>query len=244
MLFPFQEVEDLRAGYFIVHLKDKNEPPEYEFVSTKPKKWVKLENISSSAYRAIIVSEDSAFYQHYGVDWFQLQKAIEDWMFKKKKLRGASTITQQLAKNVFLTRDKNVLRKLMEIPLAIYIDWRLPKKKILESYLNAIEYGDQIYGIADASRIYFGKAPASLSLREGAFLAMLLPNPKKYSRSFRQGELTRYANKIVFRIMKRMVAAGFVTESQFEAQMGQRYLWEKSDDDDFDLPDSEEQVSN
>jgi len=244
ILFPFREVEQLRTGYFIVHLNKKNTPPDYEFVSKKPQKWVKLGGISSMAYRAIIVSEDSAFYSHFGVDWFQLQNAIEDWLFKNKKLRGASTITQQLAKNLFLTRDKSFLRKLIEIPLAVYIDWRLPKNKILEAYLNAIEYGDQIYGIADASRIYFGKTPSSLTLREGAFLAMLLPNPKKYSRSYRQGELTQYANKIILRIMKRMVSTGNISKEQFETQMGQRYLWEKSDDDEIDIPDDEEEVSN
>lgn len=236
MIFPFQEVEQLRTGYFVVHLRGKDLPPDYEFVKGKPKKWVKLDSVSPSVYRAILVSEDSAFYQHHGVDLFQFQKALEDWMFKKKKLRGASTITQQLAKNIFLTRDQNIVRKMVEIPLALYIDWRIPKKKILESYLNAIEYGDQIYGISDASRFYFNKTPSSLNLREGAFLAMLLPNPKKYSRSFQQGELTRYAGKIVLRIMKRMVVSGFISEAQFEAQMGQRYMWEKSDEDEIEIP--------
>lgn len=240
MLFPFQEIEELRTGYFIVHPKGKNLPAEYEIVKSRPKKWVKLESISPAAYRAIMLSEDFRFYKHYGIDFLQIKHSL----IGSKKLGRARSLSQQLANSLFINNDKTFFRKIMEVPMAIYLDWRLPKKKILEAYLNSIKFGDQVYGIADASRVYYDKLPSTLSMREGANLAILLSDPEHSSLLFQQENLSIYTDKLVFRIMKRMVQAGFITEGQFESQTGKTYAWEDQDEDEFEWPSLAREVSN
>jgi len=140
--------------------------------------WIAYRRISPSLKRAVLVAEDAAFWQHDGVDYDELQKSIEvDWA-RGQLVRGASTITQQLAKNLYLSPSRNPLRKLRELIIARRLEAELDKARILELYLNLIEWGDGIYGAEAASRAYFGESAATLGPAASALLAGAIVNPR------------------------------------------------------------------
>lgn len=196
-----------------------------EFSSKKPKGWVKLQDISFYAKWAIVLSEDWSFYQHDGIDLEQMKVAINE-MVEKNKFRGASTITQQMVKNVFLTNERTLWRKLHEIVLAQKVEKELSKDRILEVYLNVIEFGPDIYGINQAALHYFKKHPSGLNPKEAAFLAMLLPSPKKYYRSFKKRKLTTFASTRIEAILVKMRMAKVISKDQYEFEKGRRFDWE------------------
>jgi len=135
--------------------------------------------ISDSLKAAVLIGEDDAFFQHEGFDYERIKEALTvDWE-QKRFVRGASTITQQLAKNLFLSTSKNPVRKLKEAILAYRLEKELGKRRILDIYLNVIEWGDNVYGAEAASRYYFGKPAAQLSLSEAVLLAAIIPNPRR-----------------------------------------------------------------
>ena len=141
-------------------------------------RWVSYGRISTDLKRAVLVAEDDAFWQHEGVDFEQLQESIEiDWA-RGRFSRGGSTITQQLAKNLYLSPSKNPLRKLREWVIARRLEAELKKARILELYLNVIEWGDGVYGVESAARGYFSKSAAELSPSESALLAAAIVNPR------------------------------------------------------------------
>ena len=140
-------------------------------------RWVPYARISPNLKRAVIVTEDSAFWQHEGIDYEQLRESIEtNWELGEFK-RGASTITQQLAKNLYLSPSKNPIRKLKELLITRRLEVELSKQRILEIYLNAIEWGDGIWGAEAAARRYFRKSAAELTATESALLAAAIANP-------------------------------------------------------------------
>src|SRR5918997_3736137 len=128
--------------------------------------WVPYARISPSLKRAVLVAEDSAFWTHDGLDYEQIKESMELNLERREFVRGASTITQQLAKNLYLSPSKNPLRKLRELIIARRLEAELPKQRILEIYLNVIEWGDGIYGAEAAARTYFGKPAAQLNSSE------------------------------------------------------------------------------
>lgn len=197
-----------------------------EFRKSRPKSWVSLNAISSYAQAAIVLSEDWGFYQHDGFDKEQMKIALEE-AASGGRVRGASTITQQMVKNVWLTEDRTLWRKLHEFILAYKVDRDLPKKKILEVYLNVIEFGPKIYGIGNAARHYFGKSPSQITPREGAFLAMLLPSPKKYYVSFRKKRLTKFAKKRVGQILVKMRMGKAITPERYKDELDSKFSWEE-----------------
>jgi len=141
-------------------------------------RWVSYSRISPDLKRAVLVAEDDAFWQHEGVDFEQLQLSLEkDWA-RGRLLRGGSTITQQLAKNLYLSPSKNPLRKLRELIIARRLEAELPKSRILELYLNVIEWGDGIYGVESAARTYFQASAADLDPSQSALLAAAVVNPR------------------------------------------------------------------
>ena len=141
-------------------------------------RWISYRHISPNLTRAVLVAEDDAFWQHEGVDFAQLQESIElDWA-RGRFVRGASTITQQLAKNLYLSPSRNPIRKLRELIIARRLEAELKKARILEIYLNVIEWGDGVYGVEAAARTYFGKSAADLSPSEAALLAGAIANPR------------------------------------------------------------------
>jgi monofunctional biosynthetic peptidoglycan transglycosylase len=144
-------------------------------------RWVRYEAVSANLRKAVLVAEDDAFWTHDGVDVEQLKESIEANLEKGKAARGGSTITQQLAKNLYLSPSKNPLRKLRELLIARRLEASLSKRRIFEIYLNVIEWGDRIYGAEAASRTYFGKSAAGLSPEEAALLAGAIINPRVHS---------------------------------------------------------------
>lgn len=143
--------------------------------------WVPLSRISPYLTKAVIIGEDDKFWRHEGFDFEAIQKAVEKDIKEKKFKFGGSTISQQLAKNLYLSPSKNPLRKLKEAILTWRIEKNLSKKRILELYLNVAEWGEGIFGIEAASHHYYGKPASALNPEESARLASVLPNPRKYN---------------------------------------------------------------
>ncbi len=144
------------------------------------KDWVPLSKISPNVVNAVIALEDNNFCEHSGVDWGSLFEALAGY-YRGEKLRGASTISMQTAKNLFLWPGRDVLRKGLEAPLTILLEALWDKRRILEVYLNIAEWGPGIYGVEAAARAHFDKPASRLSWYEGALLAAVLPNPRKWS---------------------------------------------------------------
>jgi len=141
-------------------------------------KWVSYGKISPYLRRAVLVAEDDSFYEHEGVDVDAMKEAFERNWKRKKLAAGGSTITQQLAKNLYLSPSRNPLRKVKEYFIARSLEKHLSKKRILEIYLNVVELGERVYGAEAASRFYFAKSAVALSPSEAALLAGSLPNPR------------------------------------------------------------------
>lgn len=165
-------------------------------------KWVKPSRISPFLIKAVIISEDDKFWHHEGFDYEALQKAIEEDLKKKKFKVGGSTISQQLAKNLYLSPSKNPIRKIKEAILTWRLEKALSKKRIIELYLNVAEWGEGIFGIEMASRHYFGKPASALSAREAARLAAVLPNPRLYD-PLGSSKYVRRRSERIYRIMIR-----------------------------------------
>ena len=163
-------------------------------------RWVSYSHVSPELKRAVLVAEDDAFFQHEGVDLAQLQESLEiDWA-KGKFTRGASTITQQLAKNLYLSPSKNPLRKLRELIIARRLEAELKKARILELYLNVIEWGDGIYGAEAAAQTYFRSPAAQLDPNEAALLAGAIINPRLLNPARPTGRLLRRQQLILRRM--------------------------------------------
>lgn len=185
---------------------------EWEIKGLKNKKiqqhWVSLPEISPYAVKAVLIAEDDKFFAHEGFDFEAMQKAIEKDIKLGKLKYGGSTISQQLAKNLFLSPSKSPLRKLKEAILTWRIENNLSKRRILELYLNVAEWGDGIFGIEAASRHYFGKSAADLSPMEAARLAVVLPNPLKINPT----GTSKYVEKRAEIVYGIMVRRGIVVE--------------------------------
>ncbi len=179
--------------------------------------WTPYGAIPQALKKAVVASEDANFYSHEGVDYEAIREAIETDLKKGKFVRGGSTITQQVAKNLFLTREKTLIRKVKEMVLARRIDDALSKSRILELYLNVVELGPMVYGIGHAARYYFGKRPPELTVRECAFLASMLPGPKVYNPYRKMGRVMKRSD----RILRRMVAARMISRGEYDAAMAE-----------------------
>jgi len=177
--------------------------------------WVPLSKIAKSLQQAVIISEDDTFYQHDGVNFQMMRDAfLLNWR-KGRYVRGASTISMQLARNAFLTRQKTLLRKIREIILTRRMEKALAKNQILELYLNVVEWGENVYGIEAAAHYYFGKPAASLSLSESALLASLLPNPI-YFNPFKRPASCR---RMQMRVLNLMLASHSISPETYSASL-------------------------
>jgi monofunctional glycosyltransferase len=168
------------------------------------KDWVSLEQMSPNLVRAVIASEDSRFCEHYGVDWVEVQGVVEDVFDDEGAVRGASTISMQTAKNLFLWNGRSFLRKGLELPLALWMDQVWSKRRMIEVYLNIVEWAPGIYGAEAAARHHFKKQASKLTRREAALLAAVLPNPIKR----KAGKPSKRVSAIANRILIRMNAIG------------------------------------
>lgn len=179
------------------------------FHSVATADWLKLAEVPDHVWGSIVVSEDWAFFEHSGMDYRQLWRAVRDSLFRGDKLRGASTISQQLAKNLFLSHERSVGRKIFEVRLAAALESELSKEEILERYLNIVEWGPNVVGLKQAALYYFSKSVDRLSVVEAALLAQLLPSPIRYGKTLREGEITEYAQERVEWIRDAIQQAGF-----------------------------------
>lgn len=145
--------------------------------------WVPYARISPHLKRAVIAAEDDGFVDHEGFDWEGMQKALERNQRRGRVVAGGSTITQQLAKNLFLSPSKSYLRKAEEALITLMIEWLWDKQRILEVYLNVVEWGNGVFGAEAAARRYYGISAAQLGPEQAARLAVMLPNPRKFERA-------------------------------------------------------------
>jgi monofunctional biosynthetic peptidoglycan transglycosylase len=173
--------------------------------------WVPLARISPHLQRAVIVSEDASFYSHEGFDWEGIRDAaLRNWKAGRLR-RGGSTITQQLAKNLYLSSDKTLLRKANEALITYELERRLGKHRILELYLNVVEWGRGVYGAEAAAQHHFGKSALDITPEEAALLAAMLPSPRSYDPL----RMTRYLavrQQQILRWMAKSSAAKSVNE--------------------------------
>lgn len=161
------------------------------------KRWVSLDEINPAMVRAVIAAEDGRFFTHNGIDWKAVESARQrNERSDGKKLYGASTITMQCARNVFLWQGRNYIRKGLEVYFTYLIEFVWGKRRILEVYLNVIEWGDGVYGVEAASEKYFGIHASQLSARQAALLASVLPNPRHWDPSRPTGYINRRASMI------------------------------------------------
>ncbi len=219
----FLAVTFLPIGYYIffpdVSALKRNNPKKTAFMEFREKmweeegkrkkvqqKWVYLPQISPYAIKAVIIAEDDKFWKHEGFDFQAMQKALEKDIKKKTFKAGGSTISQQLAKNLYLSPSKNPVRKLKEAILTWRIEQNLSKKRIIELYLNVAEWGDGIFGVEMAAQHHFGKPASALTAIEGAKLAAVLPSPLKYNPA---GE-SKYVSGRAERIYQIMIKRGIV----------------------------------
>lgn len=163
--------------------------------------WVDYGNISLHVKRAVVAAEDSKFVNHRGFDWDGIKYAMEKNLDKGKLVAGGSTISQQLAKNLFLSGDKSVVRKGQEAAITLMLEGLLSKRRILELYLNVAEWGDGVFGIQAAAWHYYNKPAAALSAREAARLASMLPNPVYHDRNPNNRQLSSKASVIEKRML-------------------------------------------
>jgi monofunctional biosynthetic peptidoglycan transglycosylase len=144
--------------------------------------WVPYERVSNHLKRAVVAAEDAKFSEHEGFDWEGIQKALEKNQKKGRIVAGGSTITQQLAKNLFLSASKTPWRKVQEAVITLMLETVMDKRRILEIYLNVVEWGPGVFGAEAAARHYYGLSAAQVSSEQAARLAVLLPNPRKFGR--------------------------------------------------------------
>ena len=185
------------------------------------KNYVPLNQISPYLQKAIILTEDGNFYNHHGFEWDTIEKNFREGWESGKFKRGGSTITQQLAKNMFLTKDRTFIRKGLEAIITDRIEKTLTKKEIFERYLNIVEFGKNIYGVKAAAEAYFKKQPSQLTVVESAFLALILPNPIQYSKSYYKKELSPFVKKRLNDIVGNMFRYSRINQAEYDAAVNQ-----------------------
>lgn len=183
--------------------------------------WAPIEAISPFFVHSVLAHEDGGFFGHHGFSVGSIRDALVANLKAKRYVRGASTITMQLAKNLFLQREKTLARKVQEAILTWWLESALPKAQILELYLNVIEYGPAIYGIRSASEHYFGRPPSELTLAQSAFLASILPAPKLYHGQFQRGSISSSMANRMKRLIRHMNARGRIDQTAMDAAIAE-----------------------
>jgi hypothetical protein len=190
-------------------------------------RWASLAFVSPYVIEALLTTEDGKFWHHKGLTIPEIKRAIEINLRKENLTHGASTITMQLAKNLFLTRDRSISRKLQELFFVWYLESNFTKEEILELYLNAVEFGPSVYGIRDASSYYFGRDPLELNAIESVFLVKLLPNPITKHRSYLRGEVSEKMMTILHKVLKIMKDREWITELEYVDALQQKLVFHK-----------------
>lgn len=207
-------LELLKSAFRYYPLTRDGRSPNPRIMGPGSPNWIPFNRIPYLQRRAIIVSEDASFHVHHGIEITEIQSAIREGMTTGEKTRGGSTITQQLVKNLFLTRDRTALRKIQEALLTFHLEASLTKEEIFELYANIIEWGPEIYGLQEAAEHYFAKKPSSLSPREMAYLASIIPGPLLFHVHYEQGYVSRQHSAKVDSLLERLNRLGNLPEEQ------------------------------
>ena len=179
-------------------------------------RWISLEDVSREYLYAIVISEDASFFEHSGFNFEAIANSLAENIREQKMAYGGSTISQQVVKNLFLTTEKTVTRKLKELLITRALESRFTKNEILEIYLNIAELGPEIFGVNAAASAYFKKTAKAINAAEGAFIALMLPSPKRHFYTiFQNKNLTRVKKKKIERVLRDMLYEEYLTESQY-----------------------------
>ena len=191
----------------------------------RSKNWISLKNIPQGLIDSILISEDSRFYHHGGIDFREIYESLKVNIRSAKYARGGSTITQQLARNLYLTSEKTLVRKAREMILALRIEQRLKKAQILERYLNIVKFGKSVYGLKAAAEFYFAKRPQQLTLFESIFLAHVLPSPNKYgARYVANRTLSKYSTWRMKDILQKLHRYKKISQPQYDETLAELNL--------------------
>lgn len=201
-----------------IHVKDWQGVYHPFIVGPKNRYWTSSGRIPAEMKWAVILAEDVNFYKHDGFDVKAIKNAIRYDLEKKSLKRGASTITQQTAKNLFLSREKTITRKLEEIYLAYRMEQELTKGRIIELYLNVVELGPMVYGIGHGAQYYFGKPASSLTPRECAFLAAMLPGPRLAYNPYKNLGKVLKRSDMILRLLRRK---GVLDEGEYQTALAE-----------------------
>jgi len=204
------DLQRFRSSF--VHTVDEPDGTTFE-METGPgtPAWTYIEDISPFFVHAVLAHEDAGFFTHRGFSPRHIRDALARDLKEHRYAVGASTITMQLVKNIFLRREKTLARKIQEVLLTWWIESVMDKRDILELYLNVIEYGPGVYGIRNGARHYFNRMPAQLSPAESVYLATILPNPKRYHASFERGTVSPAWTEIMRKLLVRLGERGSYT---------------------------------
>ena len=217
VLFTFWFVPFIPALFFstitVTRLDAKGKPINVE-VGPGTKNWISIEKVSRHFVHAVVVAEDAKFYQHFGFDFESIGKAIDVNRKKGRYARGASTISQQLVKIAFLSREKTIIRKVREAVGTIFLELLLSKNQILEWYINLCEFGGGIYGVKTAGMYYFKTRPELLTIEQAVNLVVVIPSPNKWSKGLRAKSLTPFGQRRFARIVRNLYLAGYITNVQ------------------------------
>lgn len=199
----------------------------YERLEVKEKmyRWVNLASVHRDLIYAVIMSEDADFFRHSGINLDALINSFAENIKRREFAFGGSTISQQAARNIFLDNTKSMMRKLKELCITRRMERRFTKNEILELYLNSAEFGPDIFGVNAASHYYFSKPPALINAAEGAFMALMLPSPRKnHYRLYLNRNLSGQWKKKLQRVLRDMCASGFISEKQYRSYLNYRYF--------------------
>lgn len=205
-------------------LLDRNGKPFFTFYEGKHKKFVPLSQIPDSLENAVIAAEDKDYYNHSGFSFKSIARALWTNLQSDEQLYGGSTITQQLVKNVLLSYDRNITRKIREIILAQELERKYNKREILEMYLNSVYFGQNAYGVEKASQYYFGKSVVDINISEAAFLAGILPAPSIYSTRDKDHKAE---NKIKNIVLSMMYEQGYINSKQLNSELNYKLVLDK-----------------
>ncbi|MBJ6724709.1 transglycosylase domain-containing protein [Geomesophilobacter sediminis] len=217
MLPPVAQLKDKKTNVTI-QVKDWHGDYHDFVVGPKNRYWTPSSRIPAEMKWSVILAEDASFYKHEGIDVKAIKEAIKYDLEKKSLARGASTITQQVAKNLYLSREKTLTRKVKEVYLAKRMEQELTKGRIIELYLNVIELGPMVYGIGHGAHYYFGKSASALTPRECAFLAAMLPGPRVAYNPYKN------LNKVLKRsdmILRLLAEKGVLSSAEYHSALAE-----------------------
>jgi monofunctional glycosyltransferase len=192
-------------------------------------RWTSLRDISREFLYSVVVSEDATFFEHEGFNIEMMLSSLAENLKEGKHAYGASTISQQVAKNLFLTNEKTYIRKLKEFLITRRLEKRFKKNELIEVYLNVAEFGPDVYGAYAASHEYFKVNPSDINAAQGAFIALMLPSPKRnYFSIYQNKNLTKVKTRRIERVLRDMLYEEYLSEPQYQRYVRFRYFPETS----------------